>query len=1345
MTTLFNDLTGGSPGTDITNANSAAGGNAFDEIDTPANGVDGFIRYGTSHGFPAIHTSTVSSQFERVGWQVNPTAATGPQYAAFYVDPADITGNTYAPIRGMNAASSAQRMEIQISSAGVVTFRNSASAVIWTSAALTSGTRYRIEVMWEGKGTATSAGRVQIFVEEQTTPVQDSGTLIDQNFGGPTQSFWVGQTRTAFSNSGKMSTRVGWSDEAWIGPVTEVVIKPELEVHLGTGIPSQTSVNISQKWSNADGKSFRIVASASSNLASPIYGITTIPDAKNWVKMAITGLTPNMSYYGGVEIDGVVNLDGRFTFKTAPFEGDGRSQSVLFGSCRWNNGGDESFAKMKEMADAGTLMHGKPIFLADLGDRGYPDWGFGGAAVNEDMVLDHLVAQGVWTNIEPLMQAVPSVYMLDNHDSGGDSSDKNGSWKAPVLAAYQRSIPHRTLVDPTNALYHSFDWGRVRYIVVDNRSERDPHTDTEGPNKRKWSQAQEDWFIQQVAEWPWAVCVLGGVFSRHDSAGGQRWGSYSTQFERIHDRLNAVDSLRRLVWLAGDRHALAADLGVSPSTRGVPQAVGAPFEQGSVDLPANEPWDVGGGTSYYNPTPNANMRAFGEASFTDDGGDSIVFNFIGRTADGVARVEMTKTLNVAPRVIWRNSRPWMNPSAGEVEKNVIWLENLKDGSNKTDWDIDGAFPGGNPTVHGFATAMSVNQGGALSLKVHSPNSNWTGKVYRVGWYGGSGAREISTISGPQTSQPTGTVDSTTGMASCANWTANGTWNVPSDTCPGVYFIKIYRNDNPLLSSHIGPFAVRNPARVAPMRVKLSDSTWQAYNHAGANPDNPLAGASIYGTGNSSGFTFNNATRSKAVSYDRPLVNRAFLPQATFWNGEYPFIKWAERLGYDVDYVSTIDVDTDPTILSNSQVVVSSGHDEYQSARVKSAFEDARDAGVHVMWLSANESFWRINPTSPGAREYACWKDSIDGALNPTGVFSGTWQDTRDFNDARRPAALLSGQRFRLNGIAAYAMKANDTHAAIPFWRNTSVAELTSGQEWTSPAHLIGFEGNEPANASSTIESPAGLLRLSEATYAVAGQLSDDNGAFYNQNGNYTHAMTLYKAESGAFVFGAGTNQYAWALDDDHVRYPGISQVSDGLRQALTNLLADLGIQPTEVPAGITMPDPVPLTDYEFPEDTGPVVDFFTFELPPNLNNLNDGNPISVGIRFAVRTSGRWVGNRIYTTTANQGTITASAWNDGTGALLADGSTASAPRSQEVDILFDTPVIVQAGNTYVASSHANLYVASPTSDETWPKDTGRIYTESELPSIAQYVYGATPARPTADSPNNHFHVSPIIEF
>ncbi|GIF14791.1 fibronectin type III domain-containing protein [Actinoplanes teichomyceticus] len=518
-------------------------------------------------------------------------------------------------------------------------------------------------------------------------------------------------------------------------------------------------------------------------------------------------------------------------------------------------------------------------------------------------------------------------------------------------------------------------------------------------------------------------------------------------------------------------------------------------------------------------------------------------------------------------------------------ETAIEAENRLVGIDKTTWDVSGA---GDPTIFGYATSMYVARGTGIDLKVHSPSAAWTGTVYRLGWYGGRGARQVATIAGPQTTQPSGTVDATTGMASCANWAINGTWSAPADATPGVYVITIARNDLASAKSHIGPFVVTDPGHEAKIAVKLSDSTWQAYNHAGADPSNPHAGRSLYGQGSASTFTADKTLRAKAVSYDRPLLTRKYYPQTTFWNAEYPLVRWLERLGYDVDYLTCAQVDADPTLLLGREVVISSGHDEYWSAGMRDAFVAARDHSTqasNLLIMAGNEAFWRIRFASD-RRSFACWKDTHDGALNATGLYSGTWQDTRSFNTDRRPASLLTGQRFRLNGIAAQSLVATAAHAGLPLWRSTPVAALTGSATWASPVGIVGFEADEPADTSST-ERPAGLIRLSQATTTVTGGLSDDNGNDYGQSGTYVHAMTAYRAASGAAVFATGTVQYSWGLDAVHDR-AGTAE-SPVLQQALTNLLADLGALPPAYPfpAGLEMPTPVALAAYGFPDVTAP--------------------------------------------------------------------------------------------------------------------------------------------------------------
>ena len=60
--------------------------------------------------------------------------------------------------------------------------------------------------------------------------------------------------------------------------------------------------------------------------------------------------------------------------------------------------------------------------------------------------------------------------------------------------------------------------------------------------------------------------------------------------------------------------------------------------------------------------------------------------------------------------------------------------------------------------------------------------------------------------------------------------------------------------------------------------------------------------------------------------------------------------------------------------------------------------------------------------------------------------------------------------------------------------------------------------------------PAGLFQLSSTTVNVPEAFTD-YGSTTQLGGTATHHLTLYRAPSGALVFGAGTVQWSWGLDD----------------------------------------------------------------------------------------------------------------------------------------------------------------------------------------------------------------------
>ena len=123
--------------------------------------------------------------------------------------------------------------------------------------------------------------------------------------------------------------------------------------------------------------------------------------------------------------------------------------------------------------------------------------------------------------------------------------------------------------------------------------------------------------------------------------------------------------------------------------------------------------------------------------------------------------------------------------------NPIVCENTFPGN--TGWD-----PGnGDSTIQGFATDISVNVGQTVFFKVNTNAGNYHVDIYRMGYYGGAGARKLTTISPsvalPQ-KQPACLTDSKTNLLDCGNWALSASWQVPSTATSGLYFANLVRTD-----------------------------------------------------------------------------------------------------------------------------------------------------------------------------------------------------------------------------------------------------------------------------------------------------------------------------------------------------------------------------------------------------------------------------------------------------------------------------------------------------------------------------------------------------------------------
>ncbi len=490
--------------------------------------------------------------------------------------------------------------------------------------------------------------------------------------------------------------------------------------------------------------------------------------------------------------------------------------------------------------------------------------------------------------------------------------------------------------------------------------------------------------------------------------------------------------------------------------------------------------------------------------------------------------------------------------------NPIVCENSKPGSPPSEWDIQGA---GSSELQGFATDISVNAGNPINFKIDTTSSKYTIDIYRTGWYQGLGARHIASISPsvplPQT-QPQCLWDVTTELTDCGNWAVSATWNVPSDAVSGVY-IALLSDDAHQWWSQI-TFVVRNDASHSALVFQTSDTTWQAYNTYG--------GSDFY-QGAANG-------RAYMISYNRPVTTRGQNSGRDFYfANEYPMVRFLERNGYDVTYLSGVDSDRYGSLLLNHKVFLSVGHDEYWSGGQRANVTAARDAGVNLAFFSGNEVYWhtRWEPSVAGTptdyRTLVSYKETWANAkIDPSPVWTGTWRDPRFASTAQGaglPENGLSGTLYMSN-FTDLPVTVSAAEGQLRLWRNTSLASLPAGTSQALAAHTIGYESDEDLDNGSR---PAGLVDLSTTTGATPQYLQDFGNVVLP--GTTTHHVTEYRAPSGALVFSAGSIQWSWGLDQTH---DGNGAPADPrMQQATINLFADMGAQPATLMAGLVAASP----------------------------------------------------------------------------------------------------------------------------------------------------------------------------
>jgi hypothetical protein len=286
-------------------------------------------------------------------------------------------------------------------------------------------------------------------------------------------------------------------------------------------------------------------------------------------------------------------------------------------------------------------------------------------------------------------------------------------------------------------------------------------------------------------------------------------------------------------------------------------------------------------------------------------------------------------------------------------------------------------------------------------------------------------------------------------------------NVPS----GLYYAQLGAPDGRI---GYAPFVVRPTelGKAHRVLVVLPTDTWEAYNHQDMD-------------GDGYGDTWYAGEANQTVDTTRPYIARGVPPR--FYRYDLPFLHWLYWSGWGAEFISDSDFDlirSGDDLAKAYNAIVFEGHEEYVTEHQFDVVQRFRDLGGNLMFLSANNFFWRVQRTG----------DTIRRA--------------RQFRQIGKPEAALIGVQYRANdrGEKQGLYVVQNTAYAPFLWYGTDLVDGSSfGQ-------FVGGYGIEID--VKTPQSPVGTVVVATIPNLFGDGLSAE--------------MTYYETTAGAKVFAAGT-------------------------------------------------------------------------------------------------------------------------------------------------------------------------------------------------------------------------------
>ncbi len=269
------------------------------------------------------------------------------------------------------------------------------------------------------------------------------------------------------------------------------------------------------------------------------------------------------------------------------------------------------------------------------------------------------------------------------------------------------------------------------------------------------------------------------------------------------------------------------------------------------------------------------------------------------------------------------------------------------------------------------------------------------------------------------------------------------------------------------------------------------------------------------------------TRLRKVSFDRPNES---IERWMFDDREMRLMQWLQHEGLHVDSCSSVDLHADPSLLSNYNLLLSVGHDEYWSKEMRDNVEAFIAAGGNAAFFSANTCWWQVRFEDQN-RTMICYKSAVEDPL--TGIDNSRITVNWATSPLNRPENRLTGVSYRY-GAGAWTEEESTKQKM-----REAEYEVKDSADWV-------FSGTSLVNGSKFGKGIGGkygiigyetdAVNLAEGSVTPTGEdgtptnfkvLATADLRTWRENGWGGHATMGYYQNVGT-VFTAGTLH--WALN-----------------------------------------------------------------------------------------------------------------------------------------------------------------------------------------------------------------------